>query len=368
MKSPLPLAPPKPHAAEGGFTVRLAGFVVTVVLWRTVEAARLSPLASLVFIVGAIVLVFPTVWLGRRMIDRNPTVGHLAWITSVVHFLLMTLFGTSVVEAVKVLSSTRGVTIPLPSGIGAACLAVSGTCLVLTVVNLAVGGLGAPFAIALSRRLTRRWMYRWTRNPMVLCTLATLLSAGLYLRSLLFVLWTLFLVGPAWIFFLKMYEERELEIRFGEEYLDYRATTAFLWPRAPDRSSTPVQAWSRNSHTDRDRQWQSTAVELDRNLPQGEPKAHHEPGQSEVSDRVEWCGRGDSELDKGPRIKNLPENRIAEPAQTAQMPGSRYKTGTQNRAAISGWSGTSRRNRLLDELGERGRADHARGVDRRPVK
>ncbi len=305
MKSPLPLAPPKPHAAEGGFTVRLAGFVVTVVLWRTVEAARLSPLASLVFIVGAIVLVFPTVWLGRRMIDRNPTVGHLAWITSVVHFLLMTLFGTSVVEAVKVLSSTRGVTIPLPSGIGAACLAVSGTCLVLTVVNLAVGGLGAPFAIALSRRLTRRWMYRWTRNPMVLCTLATLLSAGLYLRSLLFVLWTLFLVGPAWISSSRCTKNG-----------NWRSGSArSTWTTGRQRRSSgralriarvhAVQAWSRNSHTDRDRQWQSTAVELDRNLPQGEPKAHHEPGQSEVSDRVEWCGRGDSELDKGPRHQEL---------------------------------------------------------------
>jgi protein-S-isoprenylcysteine O-methyltransferase Ste14 len=38
-------------------------------------------------------------------------------------------------------------------------------------------------------------------------------------------------VFPGWIFFVKRYEERELEIRFGEFYVDYRARTPFLWPR-----------------------------------------------------------------------------------------------------------------------------------------
>jgi protein-S-isoprenylcysteine O-methyltransferase Ste14 len=68
---------------------------------------------------------------------------------------------------------------------------------------------------------------------MVLSTYATLLAAGLFFQSLYFVLWVLLLVVPAWIYFLKVYEERELEIRFGAPYLEYKARTAFLWPRRP---------------------------------------------------------------------------------------------------------------------------------------
>jgi protein-S-isoprenylcysteine O-methyltransferase Ste14 len=103
----------------------------------------------------------------------------------------------------------------------------------MTVVNLALRGLGAPFAIALSRRLASDWMYAWTRNPMVLSLLAFLLSTGLWLRSLWFILWVLALPTPVMLAFLKWFEERELEIRFGQSYRDYSARTPMLWPRRP---------------------------------------------------------------------------------------------------------------------------------------
>jgi protein-S-isoprenylcysteine O-methyltransferase Ste14 len=65
---------------------------------------------------------------------------------------------------------------------------------------------------------------------MVLAVLAWLLSFGLWIRSALFLAWVLALVTPAWLVFLRVYEERELEIRFGEPYLDYRARTPMLFP------------------------------------------------------------------------------------------------------------------------------------------
>jgi protein-S-isoprenylcysteine O-methyltransferase Ste14 len=67
------------------------------------------------------------------------------------------------------------------------------------------------------------------RAPL-LATLAWLAAFGLLQRSALFVLWVVTVVAPAWIVFLKVYEERELEIRFGAAYLKYRAATPFLWP------------------------------------------------------------------------------------------------------------------------------------------
>jgi protein-S-isoprenylcysteine O-methyltransferase Ste14 len=47
------------------------------------------------------------------------------------------------------------------------------------------------------------------------------------------VLWALILVTPALLVFVKVYEERELEIRFGTSYLEYRSRTPMLFPRKP---------------------------------------------------------------------------------------------------------------------------------------
>jgi protein-S-isoprenylcysteine O-methyltransferase Ste14 len=68
---------------------------------------------------------------------------------------------------------------------------------------------------------------------MVLGTLAFLVSLGIWYQSALFVVWVLVLVTPAWLFFVKVFEERELEIRFGESYLEYKARTPMLFPRRP---------------------------------------------------------------------------------------------------------------------------------------
>ena len=70
---------------------------------------------------------------------------------------------------------------------------------------------------------------------MVLSALAFLIAVGLWLRSTLFVLWVIAVAIPAVLVFLKVYEERELEIRFGEAYREYREKTPMLWPRRPEK-------------------------------------------------------------------------------------------------------------------------------------
>jgi len=86
-----------------------------------------------------------------------------------------------------------------------------------------------------TRALAAEWLYAWTRNPMVLSALAFLIAVGLWLRSTLFVLWVIAVITPAVLVFLKVYEERELEIRFGEAYREYREKTPMLWPRRPEK-------------------------------------------------------------------------------------------------------------------------------------
>jgi protein-S-isoprenylcysteine O-methyltransferase Ste14 len=123
----------------------------------------------------------------------------------------------------------------IPTEIGLVLVVVSSATTLVAVGTLAAKGLGAPFAIVLSSKLAVDWVYARTRNPMVLGTLALLLALGIWFRSALFVLWVLVLVAPALLVFVKVYEERELEIRFGASYLQYKSRTPMLFPRKPRR-------------------------------------------------------------------------------------------------------------------------------------
>jgi protein-S-isoprenylcysteine O-methyltransferase Ste14 len=212
---------------------RVVLFVLTVVLWRWLLGRTFGLWANLLCIVGTLLAIPPTVWVGRWLLDRKPTADRVAWVTTIMHAILMVLFGTAIIKAIQTGDTWQGVAIPIPPSLGWVLTYGTGAVTLLTVVNLALRGLGAPFDIVLSRRLATDWMYTWTRNPMVLAVLACLLSVGLLLQSALFLVWVLVLAAPAWIVYLKLYEERELEIRFGPSYREYKARTSFLWPRRP---------------------------------------------------------------------------------------------------------------------------------------
>lgn len=217
----------------GGLLFRITLLALTVFLWLWALNTPLSQGMDLFIIVGGVLLVFPLVWLGRKMLDKQPTTSRAAWITTFVHFALMILFGVAIIRAVISHQDWSGWVLPIPVEIGLLLVIITGAATLLTVVNLALKGLGAPFGIALSKKLTVDWLYAWTRNPMVLATLAFLLALGVWFQAALFVLWALMLVTPAWLVFVKVYEERELEIRFGASYLEYKSRTPMLFPRRP---------------------------------------------------------------------------------------------------------------------------------------
>jgi protein-S-isoprenylcysteine O-methyltransferase Ste14 len=208
----------------------VAMFVGTVLLWRWLMRQHFSPPVTSLAIVGPLVLVFPSALAGRRILDAAPTPERAAKVNAVVHAWLMLLLGVAVITAIRTSATWRGLILPIPPAVAAVVLYATGAMVLLTVLNLALRGLGAPFAVALSRRLATDWLYSRTRNPMVLATLACLFAVGLWLQSALFLLWHLALVTPAWLFAVKVYEERELDIRFGEPYRRYRTSTPFLWP------------------------------------------------------------------------------------------------------------------------------------------
>jgi protein-S-isoprenylcysteine O-methyltransferase Ste14 len=167
------------------------------------------------------------------ILDRQPTTSRAAWITTFVHYAVGIPFGAAIIRAVVTHQDWSGWTLPIPAEIGLLIAIITGAAFLLTVVNLALKGFGAPFFIALSRKLAADWLYAWTRNPMVLAGLTFLLALGIWYQSALFVLWALILFTPALLVFVKVYEERELEIRFGTSYLEYRSRTPLLFPRKP---------------------------------------------------------------------------------------------------------------------------------------
>jgi len=213
--------------------VKILLFDVTLYLWWVMLNLSVTFGWNLVIISGAILLVFPVTWLARLMLDKRPTKVRADWITTFLHFGVMILFGSAIVRAIISHPDWAGWTIPIPTEIGFGLVIICGAAAFLSVANLALKGLGLPFAIALSKKLAVDWLYAWTRNPMVLASLALLTALGIWFQSALFVLWVLSLVSPALLFFVKVYEERELEIRFGAPYLEYKSKTPMLFPRKP---------------------------------------------------------------------------------------------------------------------------------------
>jgi protein-S-isoprenylcysteine O-methyltransferase Ste14 len=215
------------------FLIRVALLAFIWFIWWWALNAPLSNVMNLSIIVGGPLLVFPLIWLGRKILDRQPTISNAIWITTFVHIALGFLFGIPIIRGVTTQQDWSVWALPIPSGIGLVLVIITGAACMLAVLNLALKGLGAPFYIALSRKLAVDWTYAWTRNPMVLAALAFLVSLGIWFQSALFVLWVLILFAPALLFFVKVYEERELEIRFGASYLEYKSRTPMLFPRRP---------------------------------------------------------------------------------------------------------------------------------------
>jgi protein-S-isoprenylcysteine O-methyltransferase Ste14 len=212
---------------------RIALFAFVLLIFWVMLNASLSNAMNLSIIVGGVLLTFPLVWLGRKILDRRQTIGHAVWTTTFVHLGLGFTLGVPIVRAVSTYQDWPGWILPIPSVIGLVLVIITGAAFLLTVINLALKGFGAPFFIVLSRKLAADWMYAWTRNPMVLAGLSFLLSLGIWFHSALFALWVLILFAPALLFFVKVYEERELEFRFGASYQEYKSKTPMLFPRNP---------------------------------------------------------------------------------------------------------------------------------------
>ena len=72
--------------------------------------------------------------------------------------------------------------------------------------------------------------YRYCRNPMALGGIGMYLGAAILFRSIGAMIVVL-IFASLLLAYIKRVEEKEMEIRFGQEYLAYKQRTPFLIPR-----------------------------------------------------------------------------------------------------------------------------------------
>ena len=193
----------------------------------------LGLLGLLAFIMGVVIL---GLWL-----RRHPSKVNAEKSSRIVHFLFFAGLGTPILISIFYPGLTHldeliGLD-PLPLKpfflIIGIILAIPGLYF-LGISNKSLRALGSGAnAFRLTKRIVEQDIYKYTRNPMSLGYYLFSLSVGLMSGSTLFTLSVLLGIIPAHVFFLKFFEELELELRFGESYKQYKQKVPFMIPKIP---------------------------------------------------------------------------------------------------------------------------------------
>ena len=169
---------------------------------------------------------------------RHPSKANAEKLSRILHFLFFAGFGTPFLiilfyPGLAHLDEMIGVK-PLPFKplfiIIGIVLAIPGLYL-LGVSNKLVRTLGGGAStFRLTKQIVEKDIYKYTRNPMSLGYYLFALSVGFMSGSTLLTLGVLLGLIPSHVFFLKYFEELELELRFGESYKEYKQKVPFLIP------------------------------------------------------------------------------------------------------------------------------------------
>ena len=114
--------------------------------------------------------------------------------------------------------------------------------IIISTSSLFEHGKGLPGFI-LSQELASVNIYAYTRNPMSLGGYLILISIGFLSGSTFFTLWSLIIIIPTHVCYLKFFEEIELEMRFGQNYIEFRNRVPFFIPNF----GTVYRGWKKSS-------------------------------------------------------------------------------------------------------------------------
>jgi protein-S-isoprenylcysteine O-methyltransferase Ste14 len=91
-------------------------------------------------------------------------------------------------------------------------------------------GRGTPVPVMATQKLVVQPPYSYCRNPMALGAIVLYLGIAIWLGSLS-ALGLVLLPAICLLLYIKLIEEKEMELRFGADYIEYRRKTPFLIPR-----------------------------------------------------------------------------------------------------------------------------------------
>lgn len=91
-------------------------------------------------------------------------------------------------------------------------------------------GRGTPIPLMATQKLIIQPPYSYCRNPMALGAIVLYTGVAVWIGSIgAFILVAIGAV--ALLIYIRLLEEKEMELRFGQEYLEYKLRTPFLIPR-----------------------------------------------------------------------------------------------------------------------------------------
>ena len=189
-------------------------------------------------LVGVVVFCIGVLVLGLRL-RQHPSTEEARRLSMISHFLFHAGLSVPMVWGLfwpgigRFDAITRLPSLPAPIvwEVLGGVLLVAGFCLAaLSMIALLKWGQGLA-SFVLSQRVVEMSLYQRVRNPMALGWYLMCLGLAGCACSTYLMLYLLLAHIPAHIFYLNFFEERELELRFGESYAAYKQQVPFLIPR-----------------------------------------------------------------------------------------------------------------------------------------
>ena len=151
-------------------------------------------------------------------------IGIIFWFSLSVVFVLASLWLDNLLPVYLYISPPTNLFLSVP-------LLVIGSSLALWTVYNFYKARGSPVPLNPPKKLVTTGLYSRVRNPMLLGWFILLFGLGILLNSisLLFIFFPLFILLN--VLYLKTIEEKEMEKKFGRQYLKYKESVPMFIPR-----------------------------------------------------------------------------------------------------------------------------------------
>jgi len=173
-------------------------------------------------------------WLRRnpskRNAERTSRIVHFLWWMGIVLPEVFGVFYPGLTRFDRELGLNPLPRHPVVLTVGTLGLLIGAYLFVVSNVALRLLGQGAN-AFRLTKRLVVGNIYKRTRNPMSLGYYLASVGIGLLAGSTYITLGALLVMIPSHVFYLKYFEEYELELRMAQSYVEYKRRVPFLLPR-----------------------------------------------------------------------------------------------------------------------------------------